>query len=233
MTKLNHISLNNKNFIAGRFFVSLLQAACAKKNLLVSQIKIHFTRAIFIIIISLFFRFRKLKVRAKKAKKRGKFFLFLHQHTKKNNLIFLKNLNKSIKIEFAAIFLKTFKRFKKFIFTRRADLFADFVNLSSLLVQALLTATAYLFLIKQIFTNILKKQHTQFFLFLSQVLKKIVQFKLIDGVKFIIAGKLKGKPRANTLKMLEGKISCQTILNNLDSSKIHAHTRYGVFGLKL
>ena len=148
-------------------------------------------------------------------------------------MVILQNLNKGIKIRFVALFLKTFKRFKKFIFTRRVDLFADFVNLSSLFAQAVLKVSAYLFLLKQIFSNILKKQHTQFFLFLNLVLKKLIQFKLIKGLKFIIAGKLKGKPRTNTLKILAGKISCQTILNKIDFSKIHAYTRYGVFGLKL
>jgi len=233
MKNLKVLSLNRKSFISGQFFILVLKTACAKKNLLVSQIKSHFNRAIFFITISLFFRNRKLKVRIKKSKKPGNFLAFLRTNSGKNNLVILQNLNKSIKIRFVALFLKTFKRFKKFIFTRRVDLFADFINLSSLFAQAALKVSAYLFLLKQIFSNILKKQHTQFFLFLNLVLKKLIQFKLIKGLKFIIAGKLKGKPRTNTLKMLAGKISCQTILNKIDFSKIHAYTRYGVFGLKL
>lgn len=234
MKNLSLISLNTKNFMVGQFLILTVKAACAKKNLLVSQIKIHFNSAIFFFTICLFFRTRKLKVRAKKTKKKkGNFFLFLRKYSGKHNLAVINNLNKHVRIKVAALFLKTFKRFKKFLFTRRVDLFADFVNLSSLFVQALLSTSAYLVLLKQIFSNILKKQHTQFFLFLSLVFKQIVQFKLIRGLKFIIAGKLKGKPRTNTLKMLEGKISCQTFSNKITFSKIHAFTRYGVFGLKL
>jgi len=158
MQGLKTVSLNNKSFISGQFFVLVLKTACAKKNLLVSQIKSHFNRAIFFITISLFFRNRKLKVRVKKSKKAGNFLNFLRTLSGKNNLIFLQNLNKNIKIRYVALFLKTFKRFKKFIFTRRVDLFADFVNLSSLFAQAALKVSAYLFLLKQIFSNILKNR---------------------------------------------------------------------------
>lgn len=121
MKIINSISLTHKSFISGHFFVTMLKTAFAKKNLLVSQITVNFTQDILFLNVALFFRNRKLKNRIKKNKKKTSFFLFLRQNIGQNILIILKNLNKQIKISFSAVFLKTFKRFQKLLFARRAD----------------------------------------------------------------------------------------------------------------
>ena len=65
-------------------------------------------------------------------------------------------------------------------------------------------------------------------------MKKLIEGQTkILGAKFSISGRLKGKPRTNTLKILSGKIPCQTHSAAINYSKLHAFTRYGVFGLKL
>ena len=54
----------------------------------------------------------------------------------------------------------------------------------------------------------------------------------IAGLKFLVAGKLKGKLRAKSFKLEIGKIGIQTITSDIDFSKVHINTLYGCFGLK-
>ena len=49
----------------------------------------------------------------------------------------------------------------------------------------------------------------------------------------MINGKLKGKLRASSLKILVGKIGTQTISSEIDFSKVHVYTIYGCFGIKI
>lgn len=84
--------------------------------------------------------------------------------------------------------------------------------------------------------------HSKFFNFLSQYFKLIVlesgystqkkTFKL-KGLKIIITGKLKGKPRSHTYINTYGSVPIQTIACGIDYAKQHAFTIYGVFGIKL
>lgn len=55
----------------------------------------------------------------------------------------------------------------------------------------------------------------------------------IKGLKLVISGKLKGKPRSSSTLLLVGNISSQTLDSKIDFSKTHVYTIYGVFGLKL
>ena len=55
----------------------------------------------------------------------------------------------------------------------------------------------------------------------------------IKGVKFLINGKLKGKTRANSILIVKGLVPAQTISANIDFSKTHVFTVYGVFGFKI
>jgi ribosomal protein S3 len=55
----------------------------------------------------------------------------------------------------------------------------------------------------------------------------------ILGLKFVINGKLKGKPRSSVNFIKEGNLPLQTLNKNIDFSRIHSYTLMGVFGLKL
>lgn len=116
------------------------------------------------------------------------------------------------------------------------------------MVETKVSTKLYLQLLGQIFSILLKKKHTKFFLFLKKLFtelrlqtkeqvinnkKKIILFSSILGIKFHLNGKLKGKPRASSLKIITGKIPCQTISSNIKYNKITVYNRYGAFGLKL
>jgi len=49
----------------------------------------------------------------------------------------------------------------------------------------------------------------------------------------MLAGRLKGKPRKSSLKILTGKIPSKAVQANIVETKLHAYNRYGAFGLKL
>lgn len=235
LTNFAHVS--PKAFILGAAFIQALRQALAKKNILLSEAKVNHSGALTLIIITVFFRYKKLKKYEKKHKKPKvkNLFLNLLAGELKYASVFSKitNLNKKTKLKLAVEFLILFKQFKNRLFARRFDLFADFVNLSALFARALLSVEAYLLLLKQIFSIILKKKHVHYFLFINLLIKKIALNNAIQGIKFSIAGRLKGKPRTNTLKMLSGKLYLKSTTKKTYFSKIHAFTRYGVFGLKL
>jgi hypothetical protein len=199
------MSLKTNSFILGGAFIETLRNALAKKHILLSNAQINLHGSIFLLELSIFFRYKKIKFYLKKRNKRNKntFLKAFSTPIKifKTNQILIKteNLTKKINFKISINFLKNFKRFKNILFSRRFDLFADFINLSSLLIKGLLSVAAYLILLKQIFSIILKKKHAQYFLFINILLKKLIKGSVL-GLKFSIAGRLKGKPRANTLK---------------------------------
>lgn len=231
--------LKKKSFVLGASFMETFRNALAKKHILLSSVQISLRGNFLFLDLIIFFRYKKIRSykKTKGKKTKNTFLKILSNQIKifKANQILIKtqNLTKKINVKTSIAFLKQFKRFKIILFSRRFDLFADFINLSALLTKGWLSSAAYLILLKQIFSIILKKKHTQYFLFIHLLLKQLITGSFVLGLKFSIAGRLKGKPRANTLKILAGKISCQTQKNNLQFSKIHAFTRYGVFGLKL
>jgi ribosomal protein S3 len=55
----------------------------------------------------------------------------------------------------------------------------------------------------------------------------------IKGIKFVINGKIKGKTRSTSNSISFGKVPTQSVSKNIDYSKIHVFTIYGVFGFKL
>lgn len=232
------MTLQKKSFVLGASFVEAFRNALAKKHILLSNAHLSLRGNFFFLEPVIFFRYKRIKGYQKKRGKKNKntFLKVFCSQLKffKANQILVKthNLTKKVSFNTALAFLKHFKRFKNVLFSRRFDLFSDFINLSSLFIKGLLSCAAYLILLKEIFSIILKKKHTQYFLFIHLLLKKLIKGSIL-GLKFSIAGRLKGKPRANTLKILAGKISCTAQKNHLQYSKIHAFTRYGVFGLKL
>ena len=86
--------------------------------------------------------------------------------------------------------------------------------------------------------------HSKFFNFLSLYFKLLLlesgyslnkrkkNFNL-KGIKIIITGKLKGKPRSHKYINTFGSVPIQSINCNIDFAKQHAFTIYGVFGIKL
>lgn len=145
-------------------------------------------------------------------------------------------LNIHLKKDLLTEFYFTFNKFKNILFARRFNLFIDFLKLTSLLIMKKVNANTFLTILGTIFKILPKKLHAKFFSFLKELLKFIVEGQTdsnIEGLKFLISGKLKGKLRASSLKFAFGKVANQTMSSEIDFSKVHVHTLYGCFGLKI
>ena len=132
-------------------------------------------------------------------------------------------------------FYSEFKKYKNVLFARRFNLFMDFLKLTSLLFMKKINTITFLTILGTIFKILPKKLHGKYFSFLKVLLKFLFTHKktIFQGIKFVIAGKLKGKLRSSSLQYIFGKVPDQTISTEIDYSKVHVHTMYGCFGLKI
>ena len=221
-----------------------------KKNILITNSniniisnKIYFNLDLFYLTskISKFRKKMSLKLDDNSNKNNFLNFIITQFKTFKTNIIIFKLNIINAKIKKKSIFLifKKLKRFTNIIFVRRFNLFIDFLKILSLLLDFKISAKIFLIFLQRTFKNLTKKQHNQFLSFLKICfnlliydLKSFTKHPL-KGIKLIINGKLKGKPRANSTCILVGNVSNQTLSSNIDYSKIHVYTLYGVFGLKI
>lgn len=118
------------------------------------------------------------------------------------------------------------------LFSRRFNLYFDFLKMTSLLIAKKININSYNIVLGTIFKFLTKKSHSKFFIFIKKLAYLLISSSTIEGIKINISGKLKGKLRAKPFKMAIGKISTQTIASDLGFSKVHIHTLYGCFGLK-
>lgn len=173
--KINENSTNKRSFVAAFTMLQALKTAFFQKEMLLCDANINNINNTLFIFLKIFFRHRKIKLYDSKKinflKKNKKNYnnialLFQNLQNKKNiTAWFILNLNKKIKIFIVYHFLKIFKRFKKNLFTRRNDLFSDFLNLNSLLITKKLKVHTYILILGQIFTILLKYKHSSFFFF--------------------------------------------------------------------
>lgn len=54
----------------------------------------------------------------------------------------------------------------------------------------------------------------------------------IKGIRFMLRGKLKGKPRKSCVKMATGFTQGQSAQLETHYSKLHTYNRYGAYGFK-
>jgi ribosomal protein S3 len=81
---------------------------------------------------------------------------------------------------------------------------------------------------KHVFLKLLFKN-----LLLASKLITDENIKAILGVKLIISGKIKGKPRSTTTCIQVGSVPSQSLAKDISFSKIHVYTLYGSFGFKI
>lgn len=151
-----------------------------------------------------------------------------------NNLIINQTtlINKQVNIKIVRILHSNLRFFKKSLFSRRLDLYYDFLKLTSLLITKKVKIDVYNMILGRIFKFLMKKSHNKFFSFLKKLSHLVTRSSTIEGIKFGINGKLKGKLRAKSFRLEIGKIGIQTIASDIDFSKVHINTLYGCFGLK-
>jgi len=162
------------------------------------------------------------------------FFKNLSKNLPTNNLLVhnFKLLNREISRRAIIIIHKNLNYFKRVLFSRRFNLYFDFLKMTALLISKKININVYNTILGTIFKFLTKKSHSKFFSFLKKLSYLLIKSSTIEGIKMSINGKLKGKLRAKSFKMAVGKIGTQTISSEVDFSKVHIHTLYGCFGLK-
>jgi hypothetical protein len=249
----NLLSYNSKNFVFIFKFLNSLKYLFANKNVwLLSNVvnfisnKLYFTLYLYYKTAKITYYRKKGYTLKTKKKKRNDFVLLFSSFFKlfKNNYInfSIKNLNKEIDTRLLKIMFQKTKRFSGVLFARRFSLYLDFLKITCLFCQNKIKVTSFLFILVQIFRVLPKKSHTKFLSFLKFLFKFIVEEKFslddkqenkIQGIKFIIHGKLQGKPRASFSCIQEGMIPIQSFNKNVCFSKLHAYTLMGAFGLRI
>lgn len=250
---LNLLSSEPKPFLYGFNFINHLKRSLNKKGVLLVNSNLHFSTNASFFNLKLFFKTSKSKIyklnfNTLKLKKTlgnyknfriNKFFLIQFKSLKKIiTILKINNLNKEIDLKIVKFVYINFKRFINILFARRFNLFIDFVKLTSLFIISKIDSNTYLYILGQIFRLLTKKKHSRFMYFLKYLFTRLIKSSLksqnlmIKGIKFIINGKILGKPRSSSSRLLVGSVPIQTIEANISFSKTHVYTLYGVFGFK-
>lgn len=161
----------------------------------------------------------------------------IFKHLIKNELVILKLklLNKKIDRKITPILLDGLTSFKRQLFSRRFNLFFDFLKLSALFIRREINLNAYTIILGTVFKFLPKKSHGKFFTFTQKLLYMLISLPQtrVKGIKVAINGKIKGKLRSSSWAMSVGKIESQKISAKMEFSKVHINTLYGCFGLKM
>jgi hypothetical protein len=161
-----------------------------KKNIFLLKVNFNFSGNVSFLQLVLFFRTSKIKnykkifKSSKKTKNITKFYhllsfqslVFAQLRKLKKNCIFLNIVNSNLKIKPPLIksLYNRLKRFNNTLFSRRFNLFFDFLKLTSLFIQSQLNATSFLFLLGQIFRQLTKKKHAIFLFFCKTLFSEII-----------------------------------------------------------
>jgi hypothetical protein len=235
---LNLRTTKPREFLELDKFNTLLKRSLEKKGILVAFSNLNTTNKTNYLTLDTFYRTQKIakyKRNFNICSEKEKLNLFNNGLNKELVILKLNLLNKKINSSILKTIYIDFRNFKNSIFSRRFNLFIDFLKLTTLFVEEKINASIFLSVLAEIFRLIPKKVHGRFFLFLKYLFANIIKLQgsRIQGIKFMISGKLKGKLRSSSLKMMVGKIGTQTIDSKIDFSKKHVYTIYGCFGIKI
>jgi len=255
----NLVNLDTKVFLYSLQFLKYFETLLNKKNIWIIKKTFSISSSNSYLTLELFYKSAKTAFYKRKGfiiKKKMSAFnknqsllnLFNKNFplNKINNLIFnIRNLNKELdSLILASLYNKT-KKFINNIFIRRFNLYIDFLKLTTLLIQDKICADKFIYLLAQIFKALSKRVHTRFLFFLKALFKILISnnFNVVNldnnlissilGLKFIINGKLQGKPRASFSCIQEGSVPIQSFAKNIDFAKNHVYTLYGVFGIRI
>jgi len=247
----NLLTGNPKLFLYGLVFLKFLEKLLRKKNVFLIGKELNFESNKCFLTCSIFYRASKLSY----YQQRHKLKKFTPQTTNalqslitkhfslfNNNFIQISfvNLNKSLRKESLRFGYLKIRRFVNTLFARRFNFFIDFIKLSSLFTANKISSDSFLFFLGLIFRILPKRKHNIFLIFLNVLftgfLAKGLPARVSDttilGIKFLINGRLKAKPRANSTTMLVGSVPVQSLDKNIQFSKLHVNTIYGVFGFQ-
>jgi hypothetical protein len=153
------------------------------------------------------------------------------------------NLNILVDKKKLSILYRELKIFSFNIFSRRFNLFIDFLKITVLFFDNHISLSSYIKIWARIFKNLHKRIHGKFFLFVKASINSVLKLKLLkkqndfksslSGVKFLLSGRIRGKSRASSTLIQLGSVPTQTINKNIDFASSHVYTLYGVFGIKV
>lgn len=234
ITKTNNTHTNNSNYLLTSHLFNALQ----NKNIVVSNITLSEKKHINNVELAVFFRgniVKNYKSKCKVLKNKKKLNTKLTELFKNKNLkIKLKNLNKLIEKKKLVQIFKQFRYFINRLFVKRINLFCDFLKIALLIANQKASVWSLVHVLSLVFKPLQKKQHGTFINFTTEVFRYLLNQNInLIGIKMIIAGRLKGKPRANFAKTVLGKTSLTEYKSNIQAAQCHIYTIYGCFGLKL
>lgn len=246
---------NTPSFLHGLKFSTVLEQLLNRKNILLVDSTMNFVSNQCYLCINLFYRTYKLSIYKKKISKVSRRGIELRDKSLnrilmeqlkllRTNLIILnfQNVNREINDNFYKIIYFKIAKFVGVLFSRRFNLFIDFIKITALFCQDKVPLKTFLFLLGQTFRILQKRKHNQFLFFLknlfqllviSSELKQNSAFSNIRGIKFIINGKLQGKTRADSSCIQIGAVPIQSIDKSIEFSRLHVYTLYGVFGFRI
>lgn len=246
----NLINLQPKNVLYSNIFLQNLKKLFFQKKIFLVNSSLNLLGNQVALNLYIFYRtvkinsFKRKLIASKKHEKKTNAFSLLYDRILnkfKSNLIVLSvtNLNKQYEKK---VFLKLFSKFKQFhntLFPRRFNFFIDFLKVTSLFLTSKINLAFYTETIGQIFKILPKRRHNFFFSFMEQFFRvlindiEIINNQNLKGIKFMLSGRIQAKPRAKFKYFQVGNIPMQSISENIEFSKLHIFTVYGVFGLKI
>ena len=137
-------------------------------------------------------------------------------------------------IEKLKIIKEVFSDYKKSLFTRQHFHFIDFLKTTHLFLNKKTHLYLYIRILGRIFKYLHKRNHSKYFTFIRDLMNFIVNKNIaVKGLKFQIQGRLQAKERAESYKIVVGKIPSNTSKSNIVYEKLSVETPYGVYGLKM
>lgn len=246
ITKLENKNLDlnvNKEFLNVYTFSKYLKKSLEKKGILLTKIRIKKTKPLCFIKMNLFFNTQKLMKyknffnnKGKKKSNKQNFNNIIIKKLKCQGInIQIINLNKFLNLNEIKFYFNSFKKFRSILFTRQFGLFIDFLKLTVLFINKKISNDVYITILAKIFKTLTKSKHARYIFFINQLFDVIIESSTnkICGLKLEIYGKLKGKLRSSSEKIIKGNISAQTIDKNVEYTQNTVYTIYGTFGIKL
>jgi hypothetical protein len=250
LKSINLFTYSKQEFLIGFNFLENFNRFCNLNNNIIVKPNLNFIGSQMYLTFSLFVRsaqIKKIKKRLKIKRNKLKFntyFLNYFFNSLLKHLKFLKINLLNVKVILLNNYLISEKKFLRFLylriqffrdslFPRRYNLFFDFLKISSLFIARKIPAQTFLFFLGQIFKFIPKKKHNRYFSFIKKIFNLMFGYdKSILGLKLLIGGRLKGKLRKKKIFIQTGKIPVQTIAQDIEFTRLHVFSKYGVFGFK-
>jgi hypothetical protein len=129
------------------------------------------------------------------------------------------------------------KRYTSYSYRRNPYVLDLILVASSLLVKE---GTAFLLnqVLVSMFNRLPKRHHRRFLLFLKQFCLSLCALdsqinNCIQGIKFMVSGKIGGKTRSKHFSFSSGRVSMQSLKVPIDYSSLTSFTGLGTFGFKV